>query len=59
MREKASPVAIRASKLRLKIAAAAALSIAIKSFGWRLRPDAEKFAGRRRSVRESGIVDQY
>ena len=32
------------SKARLKLAAASALSITIKSLSWRFRPDAEKFA---------------
>jgi hypothetical protein len=46
---RASPLAYLASKLRLKLAAAPALSITIKSLSCRLSPDAEKFAAPVRS----------
>jgi hypothetical protein len=50
---RASPLANRASKLRLKLAAAPALSITIKSLSCRLSPDAEKFAAPVRKKRPS------
>jgi hypothetical protein len=50
---KALPLANRAPKLRLKLAAASRLSITIKSLSCRLRPDAEKFAAPVRSNRPS------
>ena len=46
---RASPLANCASKLRLKLAAASAPSITIRSLSCRLRPDAEKFAAPVRS----------
>jgi hypothetical protein len=46
---KTSPLAYLVSKLRLKLAAATALSITIKSLSCRLRPDAEMFAAPVRS----------